>query len=823
MSKNIIEFCEERGIKWFPIDLEIKEVDGEMKKILHPKVYLVDNDYYIPKMTDFKNLSESKISDRQFYVDKNNYEYIALDTNDICQLDIDSVKAKEHFKDLLKDNPYYLSATKKMPHIFCKINKDKYPKTAKGKCKDRHPYNKDDIDIDILTGQWAYVKKDMIVTNPLLKINDLTDILFGYAKEESKEESKKETKEESKEEISIETEIKKVLKKISKEKKTKIKEIKDEQEKEKEKHKYKKQKDILEKIINVDDNKLKELTEYLNCLNKERFINYDNWMRLTTIIKGHYGEEAYDIYDDYCSKYKGYNKTQNKTYWKTLKSDSISIGTLLHWCKEDNYKLYSEIILKKYDGLTISDKFCCEILSMITDNIIWKNDQLYIYDGQIWKTGNDAINKFKDIIDNDLYDYINLHILTFFIQHKEIQTLIRQLRRIQTQKGKDDVIKTSKQPQFKFNKDDDENIIFNKYWYLFPMKSKVYNLETEKWENYKKDMYITNKLNYDYIEPDENIYKEFQELLNKIFPNENIKKKFLMICSTGLENRLKQKIHIFTGVGGNGKSLLCNYLSSVLQTFYTLGDTQIITYGGKKDDTKIANMSGKRVIMFPEPDKLKKIDVGELKKYTGEDKINARKIYEKNTENINTGTYIICCNSLPLLNEAPDQAVKRRFDITPFISSFTTDKTLIDSNNHIYEADITLEQKGDYYKQSFLKCIIETYKEYKENKYQYMYIDECNNRTKNYYEKSDIINNFFIEQYELTENENNVIQIKSIYDEFRESEIYKLLTKEEKRIYNRTAIIEFIQGNILYKCRYGVNDKNNAILKKIKYKNIEEN
>lgn len=823
MSQKMPEFLTENDISWFPVKLQFRKVGEKEKK--EPQY----TDYYMPKCTDFQTLSKEEIIKRQELID--DYDYIAIDTNKIQQFDIDDKETLEEYKHLLKDNPYFLSVKKKLPHIFCKLDLDKLPKNGDGKPKNCHQVGK----FDLLCGLWSYVHKDQLVYNPLSKINNFTNKFIDILQQEEpkkkqKEESKKKPKEEPKEELKdepkeepkeepLEKDIKKVINKITKEKKQKIKEIKDEKEQKQQIKNHKNQINIIEKIINKDDNEFKELTEYLECLNKNRFEIYENWLKLATIVKQNYGEKSYPVFDSYCKKYKGYNKKDNIDIWDKCKSNDISLGTLLFWCKEDNFNKYSEIILNKYKDLQITDKFCCEILTLITDNIIWKNETLYVYDGQLWQSGTGAINKFKDIIDNELYDYINLHILSCYTKTSDISKLISQLRRITTQRGKDDIIKTSKQPQFKFNKDNDD-IIFNKDWHFVPMKTKVYDLIEENFIDYRKDMYITTKLNYDYIEPKKEeeknefkkVYDEFDRLLNKIFPNPLIKEKFLMICSTGLENRLKQNVHIFTGVGGNGKSLLCNYLSVVLQQFYTLGDTQIITYGGKKDETKIANMASKRIIMFPEPDKLKKIDVGELKKYTGEKNINARKIYETKNDNINTGTYIICCNTLPLLSEAPDQAVKRRFDITPFVSLFTTDKTMIDSSKNIYEADITLEQKGETYKLAFFKMIIEAHKEYKKNSYCYKVIEECTNRTKNYYEKSNVLHTFFIEKYKLTDDENDKIFVKDIYENFRNDETYKLLTKEEKRIYNRTSIIEFIESNINYKTRY-VQDRQATLIK----------
>jgi phage/plasmid-associated DNA primase len=861
-TQSIIEFCNKNDIKWFPIKLKMPE---KIPMIIKEDCYYSttidkktgqEKDCYIPKQSDFDRekgyIGEEVLKQRQELVDQ--YEYIAIDTHKIQQIDCDSEKAKEHFmnNDYTKYKPYFLSVNKKLPHIFVRfqqkyddmsdllINNQKrheyYEKDENGKTID------DGIHYDLLTGQWSYVRKDTIVYNThnkkMMIDKETEKIVFPEIfqeykpkkqQKEKQETNKKEKQEEKQEEVEVNEEtVKKVLKKISQEKKQQIKEIKDEKEKEIKKRNYKKTTEIIEKIINTEDDKFKELKAYLECLKPFRFEEYTNYLKLTTIVKSNYGEESFETYDNICKNYKGYKKNDNIKIWQSVKSEKISLGTLLFWCKEDDFNKYSEIIVNKYKDLTISDNFCCEILSLINQNIIWKDGNLYYYDGKIWRNGEYAMLMFKDFIDNDLYNYINLHILSCHTKTGNIQKLISQLNRIQKQSGKKDIIETSKQHKFKFNKDDDETVEFNKDWFLFPMKSKVYNLLTEEFEDYTREMYITETCGYDYVKPKEQIDidkenkidEEFDNLLNKIFTNEEIKRKFLMICSTGLENRLNQKIHFFTGCGGNGKSLLCDYLNAVYSKLYKSADTEIITLNGKKDDVKLAEISNKRVVMFPEPDKTQKINAGIMRKITGEAKLNARFLYQNGTEKKNVGTYIVCSNSMPTLSAEPEVADARRFEIIPFKSLFTQEKHLIDHKQNIFEADVSLLQKAEYFRNSFLKKLFESHKEYKKNGYKYNVIEEGEQLKKKYFEKSMTLINFLNEYFDFTESDEDIITFKQIYDFFKECDMTKQLTKEERRKYNRNGFEEYFESNIYYKSRYVKKHKkfNQAVLIKLKPK-----
>ena len=129
---SIKDFCDKNEIMWFPIDLQIvpDKIDPNKKeKVLQPiknKCYAHDKinkkgETYISykaEPTDFKTLSVDIIKQRQEFLSIS--DWIAIDTRFIHQIDIDYIETIEVYNDILKDAPYFKSATKGFPHIFIK-------------------------------------------------------------------------------------------------------------------------------------------------------------------------------------------------------------------------------------------------------------------------------------------------------------------------------------------------------------------------------------------------------------------------------------------------------------------------------------------------------------------------------------------------------------------------------------------------------------------------------------------------------------------------------------------------------------------------------
>ena len=156
------EYLKKQNIPWFPIYLEV--IDGVKK--LQPYRETGKR----PKTTDFKNLTAQEIQARHEWT---TYKHIAIDTNNIQQIDIDDPEMVALFEP--QNKPHFLSTTKKLPHIFGRFE---LPEALVGK-------NKFNLDaspkVDYLNGLWSFAPRDGEVVNAdidigVVKIPDETII-----------------------------------------------------------------------------------------------------------------------------------------------------------------------------------------------------------------------------------------------------------------------------------------------------------------------------------------------------------------------------------------------------------------------------------------------------------------------------------------------------------------------------------------------------------------------------------------------------------------------------------------------------------------------
>ena len=154
-SQKILEFCWTNNIKTLPINLRVQ--DGK-KTYLSGEEGRFEDGRYNFKMTDFPKLTFKECKAlTELYADET--EWIAIDTNEIQQLDIDDPSWEfdsEAVQLLIGENeriPYFPSITKKCPHFFIRTEKRKNCwRTTKVPC-----------DHDVLSGQWSFAKRDQEV------------------------------------------------------------------------------------------------------------------------------------------------------------------------------------------------------------------------------------------------------------------------------------------------------------------------------------------------------------------------------------------------------------------------------------------------------------------------------------------------------------------------------------------------------------------------------------------------------------------------------------------------------------------------------------
>jgi phage/plasmid-associated DNA primase len=540
------------------------------------------------------------------------------------------------------------------------------------------------------------------------------------------------------------------------------------------------------------------------CYKQERFETYPNWISIAMAIRNIFGdnEEAIKLFDYYSSKginYEGYEKSKIKYKTFVKKDKGYTVATIYYYAIEDNKPKFIEIINKNSFELGQTD--ICKYIKILAGNkFLYKKEndiyKLYCFNGKYWVRDDVLLKKF---IGNDLYNFLKLILIEVYWNSRDFNQLKAKIERLKYISMKRDIIETYKEDGCV------DDINFDNKWWLLGFNNIVYDMKEEIFRDYHYDDYIATTTGYDWREPTEDELKKVNDLIKLIFPIEEERELYLQILATGLDGRCLEKFIIANGSGGNGKGLLNDLCLIALGNHAMLGNNSILFETSKTgSNPEKANLNKKRLVIFREPPEKNRIQNSIMKELTGGGMFSARSHYEKETQKELNLTMIIECNKRPLLSEEPQDAELRRIIDIYFRSSFTSNESLVDDNNNIYLANSVYKTKEwqENHKFALIKILINKHKNYMNNNNILKIPKSVADRTKNYLEMSMDIISWFKDNFELTKKETDVIKVKDIYNKFTSSHLYENMTKVEKKKYNKTFFINYIETNNFFKPYY---------------------
>jgi len=431
------------------------------------------------------------------------------------------------------------------------------------------------------------------------------------------------------------------------------------------------------------------------------------------------------------------------------------------------------------------------IYKVVGDNYI-----LYCFNGKYWNTDNILLRKF---ISGELYDFFKFILQEVYWNSKDFVSLKSKIERLKCVSFKKDIEETYK--EYGTN----NSINFDEKWYLFGFNNVVYDLEEGNFREYRYDDYISTTCGYDWREPTINELKEVNDLIISIMHIKDERDLFLQIMCTALDGKCLEKFVIFNGGGGNGKGVIDDLLLKALGNYGLIGNNGILFETSKTgSNPEKSNIHKKRLVIFREPSERNKFENSVIKELTGGGTFSARSHHEKTTIKELNLTMIVECNKRPLFAEEPQDAETRRIIDIFFRSTFTTDKTNVDNSNNIFLANPYFKtvEFQDNHKYALMKILFDQYKIYKKNNYIFNVPQSIKERTQLYLELSCNIVQWFKDNYQLTNDKNDTIKIKDLFEDFTNSEYYTNLSRNEKRKYNKSYFIEYIQNNIFFRKYY---------------------
>jgi phage/plasmid-associated DNA primase len=403
----------------------------------------------------------------------------------------------------------------------------------------------------------------------------------------------------------------------------------------------------------------------------------------------------------------------------------------------------------------------------------------------------------------------------------------------------------------------DYNVEFDVKPYLLGFENGVLDLENRLFRPYHYEDRVSLTCGYDFTpynkklsvlnkdgviiptncvmdKEDEKAMKKLTTFFEEIQPVPENRKYVKIIQGSMLIGVCIQKFIIYNGRGRNGKGMLKIITKNSLGG-YVVDDLSSSVYTELRKNSggvnpEIAKINKARGLFSEEPPKKTPLENSVIKQITGgAGGISARMCHSNDTKIVLHNTTIMNCNEKPPFAETPIDADTERIDDIEYPSFFTDDVSEVD-NVRVFKKDATLENlfAEDKYKNAYINLILDDTFELMEEK---LAMDKfrpesIKMRSLEYLNKSNDVNNLFLEAFEfrIEENKDNYLNSKgepfdadwtlpSIAMLIRSGRTsFHSLPKKVKDDLKKEKIIEFFQTNKIYKKMVKYNSGNKQYL-----------
>jgi len=485
--------------------------------------------------------------------------------------------------------------------------------------------------------------------------------------------------------------------------------------------------------VTLDD--LRRVKNLVSLLNISRADEYQEWLQLGFCLYN-IDTSLLNIWIDFSRQSKKFKEGECEKLWNiNFHNNDFTIASLYRWAREDNKIAFikflesevSEIIKQSIKSPSFGTSYdVAKVIYQLHrfDYICasLKHNEWYVFKGHRWEPEENGYS-LNNIINEKIYDeYLKVsnlyHQIALNASGKDKDTLIELqtktlafATKLHTTKFKKDIIAECAilfYDRLFFNKLDEKRN-------LLSFENGILDLDNMKFRDGYPEDFITfsTKINYFPYDPNNNIIKEVENFFVDILPEEDIRTyvlKYLGICLQG--HVPDEKFYIWTGGGGNGKSLTIKLLLDSLGDYGTIIPVSLLTHKRAASNVaspELAKLKGKRFCVFQEPENNDVIQVGLMKELTGNDKIQARALYGAPIEFYPQFKTLLACNKLPEI-PSTDGGTWRRIRVVPFEMRFTD--TVVEPNDRKKDPD--LRRKMETWNQAFISILVEYNKRFKQ-------------------------------------------------------------------------------------------------------------
>lgn len=302
------------------------------------------------------------------------------------------------------------------------------------------------------------------------------------------------------------------------------------------------------------------------------------------------------------------------------------------------------------------------------------------------------------------------------------------------------------------------------------------NPENPKFREGRPDDYISKRCDVNYIENDMNDpdFREKIGVVDKFFreilPDADVRKYMLLRLSSCLTGKDDERFPILTGTGGNGKTILLEFLQSVFGEYACTVTTTIFTQRSGSSSAaspEIARIRGVRIVSAEETEEGSSLNVAKMKELTGGNKITTRRLFEDVEEFKPQAHWFLVCNNKPKVT-SDDGGTWRRVLVVDFLSKFVEDPSDPEYKDvpYIFKRDEHVGEKLYECREAFLSYLF--------NHYYPMYVREglkvptqVMMATNSYRQDNDQFFQYMKDRIVNTTNMHDIIKISEVHNDFR--------------------------------------------------------
>ena len=546
--------------------------------------------------------------------------------------------------------------------------------------------------------------------------------------------------------------------------------------------------------------------DLVNIMTTARAREYDSWIRVGWALHN-ISPTLYNVFLYFSRKAPNYDESSCERVWgnANIMKSGLTISSIKWWAREDNEDEYKRIMYKRVlrvlqlinqpNDNDVAD-FIKELYGDIYKCSDIKHNYWYEFQDHRWVFVQEGYTLLERIA-NDVADEF-LKGLSYLSNEmnktengrkddasKKVIMLGETIKKLKDQKTGATLLKTCARKMY--DKKFEESLDSNPYLIGFdngvldlrpPILRKSNNLVKANvsfgagiFRKGMPDDRLTMNVGYDYPEktPRREILKEIENCIEKIQPEKAMREYIYRYFASCLDGKNRdQAFRIFTGSGGNGKSVLIKLFELSLGEYYCILPPCVLTLknrGPNDANSFLAITKGKRATGIYETDNDSVIQLGIMKGLTGSDLVTTRKLYGDPFQFTPQFKLFLVCNRLPKI-PSNDGGTWRRIRVTPFESKFVI-QDQVDESKHMYLMDPNLDgEKLKEWASTFMWMLI--------NIYYPRYIedglrepDKVRFYSDKYQQDSDVLYEFLKDALIETHDDNDSIQTVELFKQFK--------------------------------------------------------